>query len=315
MSKSLSAVVFWGIALLSFTPWVNAPLALVLGAIVANGIGLPAYVNPAAWVKRLLAIAIIGLGFGVQLDVAWQVTSDYLSLMVLSIVVTLVLALGLGRLLRVDGVTSHLIGSGTAICGGSAIAAVAPAMQARNDQMALALGSIFTLNAIALIIFPWLGNVLDLSQTTFGAWAAMAIHDTSSVVGAAQAYGDEALQTATTLKLARALWIIPLALVTGWVYQWRTRQESTHKLKVPGFIIGYVLAMVVAAMLPQLDSVYHLAFGLSKQLLVFCLYLVGASITWARLRAAGWRPLVLAVSIWVAIGVFTLSWLLTMTTF
>src|SRR5690554_6857866 len=288
MSKSLSAVVFWGIALLSFTPWVNAPLALVLGAIVANGIGLPAYVNPAAWVKRLLAIAIIGLGFGVQLDVAWQVTSDYLSLMVLSIVVTLVLAPGLGRLLRVDGVTSHLIGSGTAICGGS---------------------------AIALIIFPWLGNVLDLSQTTFGAWAAMAIHDTSSVVGAAQAYGDEALQTATTLKLARALWIIPLALVTGWVYQWRTRQKSTRKLRVPGFIIGYVLAMVVAAMLPQLDSVYHLAFGLSKQLLVFCLYLVGASITWARLRAAGWRPLVLAVSIWVAIGVFTLSWLLTMTTF
>lgn len=310
MPKLLPSIVFWAVALLTFTPWVSAPLALVLGALVVNGIGLPRYAQPAVWVKRLLALAIVGLGFGVQLEAAWQVTHSYFGIMVVSIGVTLLLALVGGRWLRVDGVTSHLIGSGTAICGGSAIAAVAPAMHARNDQMALALACIFTLNAIALLVFPWLGHLLQLDQSTFGAWAAIAIHDTSSVVGAAQAYGDEALQTATTLKLARALWIIPLALVTAWIYQWRHGVATTRKLTVPMFIVGYMLAMACAYVMPQFDSVYQTVFGAAKKLLVFCLYLVGASITWARLRAAGWRPLVLAFSLWVVIATFTLGWLL-----
>src|SRR5690554_3279139 len=140
---------------------------------------VPSFVNPSVWVKKLLAIAIVLLGFGVQIEVAWQVTGDYFGLMVVSIIVTLTAALILGKAFGVDTTTSHLVGSGTAICGGSAIAAVGPAIQARSDQMALALASVFTLNAIALLIFPVIGRALGLSDEVFGAWAAIAIHDTS----------------------------------------------------------------------------------------------------------------------------------------
>lgn len=274
---------------------------------------VPQRVQPSVWVKKLLAVAIVALGFGVQLNVAWQVTTDYFVLMMVSILVTLILALGLGRLFKIDATTSHLLGSGTAICGGSAIAAVAPAIHARNDQMALALASVFTLNALALLIFPLIGRGLGLDEQTFGAWAAIAIHDTSSVVGAAQAYGDHALQVATTLKLARALWIIPLALISALVYQRMTKTEGKRKLSVPWFIPGYIGAMLVASALPQWQAFYALTFDFGKQLLVFCLYLVGASITLEKLRAAGWRPLLLALVLWLVIAMMSLVWLTTQT--
>jgi uncharacterized integral membrane protein (TIGR00698 family) len=270
---------------------------------------VPQSIQPSVWVKKLLALAIVALGFGVQINVAWQVTSDYFGLMVTSIVVTLCAALLLGRLLKVDSITSHLLGSGTAICGGSAIAAVAPAVHARNDQIALALASVFTLNAVALLIFPLIGRALALEDQTFGAWAAIAIHDTSSVVGAAQAYSDEALQTATTLKLARALWIVPLALLSALVYQRFSHTETQTRVKIPLFIIGYVVAMLVSSAWPQFHELYSVTFGAGKSLLVFCLYLVGASITVARLKAAGPRPLLLAVVLWLLIATLSLAWL------
>ncbi|WP_417666087.1 YeiH family protein [Pseudidiomarina sp.] len=301
--------VFWIIGAITLSPWISAPIALLLGFLMASLGWVPQSIQPSVWVKKLLAIAIVALGFGVQLDVAWQVTSDYFGLMVTSIVVTLCAALLLGRLLKVDGITSHLLGSGTAICGGSAIAAVAPAVHARNDQIALALASVFTLNAVALLIFPLIGRALALDDQTFGAWAAIAIHDTSSVVGAAQAYSDEALQTATTLKLARALWIVPLALLSALVYQRFSHSETQTPVKIPLFIIGYVVAMLVSSAWPQFHELYSVTFGAGKGLLVFCLYLVGASITVARLKAAGPRPLLLAVLLWVLIATLSLTWL------
>lgn len=306
---NIKSALFWLVGILTFTPWISAPFALILGALMAHFQTIPTQVQPSVWVKKLLAIAIVALGFGVQLDVAWQVTSDYFALMIVSIIVTIALALILGRLFKIDTVTSHLLGSGTAICGGSAIAAVAPAIHARNDQMALALASVFTLNAIALLIFPLIGHALGLDEQTFGAWAAIAIHDTSSVVGAAQAYGDNALQVATTLKLARALWIIPLALVSAMIYQRMTKTGGKRRITVPWFIAGYIAAMLLATILPQLDALYSVTFNLGKQLLVFCLYLVGASITLERLKAAGWRPLLLAIVLWVVIATMSLLWL------
>ncbi|CUA87383.1 YeiH family protein [Pseudidiomarina woesei] len=308
MSHFTSAI-FWLGALAALTPWVSAPIALVLGFLMASFKWVPAAVNTNAWTKKLLAVAIVALGFGVQLDVAWQVTGNYLGLMVVSIAVTLIAALLLGKAFKVDTPTSHLIGSGTAICGGSAIAAVGPAIRARSDQMALALASVFTLNAIALLVFPVIGRALGLSDELFGAWAAIAIHDTSSVVGAAQAYSDEALQTATTLKLARALWIIPLALLSALVYQRFSGDSTKTKLTVPWFIGGYIVAMIIATFLPQFGELYNAAFSAGKKLLVLSLYLVGASITVSRLRAAGPRPLLLAVVLWVLIALLSLGWL------
>lgn len=303
-------VVFWIIGAITLSPWISAPIALLLGFLMASLGWVPQSIQPSVWVKKLLALAIVALGFGVQINVAWQVTSDYFGLMVTSIVVTLCAALLLGRLLKVDSITSHLLGSGTAICGGSAIAAVAPAVHARNDQIALALASVFTLNAVALLIFPLIGRALALEDQTFGAWAAIAIHDTSSVVGAAQAYSDEALQTATTLKLARALWIVPLALLSALVYQRFSHTETQTRVKIPLFIIGYVVAMLVSSAWPQFHELYSVTFGAGKSLLVFCLYLVGASITVTRLKAAGPRPLLLAVILWVLIATLSLAWLI-----
>ncbi|WP_417659287.1 YeiH family protein [Pseudidiomarina sp.] len=302
-------VVFWIIGAITLSPWISAPIALLLGFLMASLGWVPQSIQPSVWVKKLLALAIVALGFGVQINVAWQVTSDYFGLMVTTIVVTLCAALLLGRLLKVDSITSHLLGSGTAICGGSAIAAVAPAVHARNDQIALALASVFTLNAVALLIFPLIGRALALDDQTFGAWAAIAIHDTSSVVGAAQAYSDEALQTATTLKLARALWIVPLALLSALVYQRFSHTETQTRVKIPLFIVGYVVAMLVSSAWPQFHELYSVTFGAGKSLLVFCLYLVGASITVTRLKAAGPRPLLLAVVLWVLIATLSLAWL------
>ena len=299
--------------LATLTPWVTAPIALVLGFIFANLNWVPTAINPTLWTKKLLALAIVALGFGVQLDVAWQVTGNYFGLMVVSIAITLIAALLIGRVFKVDTTTSHLIGSGTAICGGSAIAAVGPAIHARSEQMALALGSVFTLNAIGLLVFPIIGRSLGLSDEVFGAWAAIAIHDTSSVVGAAQAYSDTALQTATTLKLARALWIIPVALISALVYQRMVGGTTKTKLSVPRFIGGYVVAMLVASYVPQFEALYSAAFAAGKKLLVFSLYLVGASITIRRLRAAGPKPLLLAVVLWVIIALFSLGWLTLLT--
>ncbi|MGQ4277312.1 YeiH family protein [Pseudidiomarina sp. E22-M8] len=307
MLAYLAFAVVGGLALTGF---ISSPLALVLGFVLA-GFGLvPQHVNPAQLAKRLLAVAIVLLGFGVQLETALAITGDAIGLIFVSIVVTLGLGLLLGKWLGVETTTAHLIGSGTAICGGSAIAAVGPAIRARSDQMALALAVVFILNSIALILFPVIGRVLELDQVTFGLWSAVAIHDTSSVVGAAEAYGDEALVVATTAKLARALWIIPVALLSAWVYARSQRQQGHTKLALPWFIGGFVATAAIASYLPSGNEVFTVAFAIGKQILVFCLFLIGLSLTLKRIRAAGFKPLLLAIILWLTIAVGSLGWLL-----
>jgi uncharacterized integral membrane protein (TIGR00698 family) len=298
------------IAVVAGVGLLSSPYALLLGFIGA-GFGLsPTHFNPAQWAKHLLGVAIVLLGFGVHLPSAMQVTGDALGLMVMSMLATLALALLLAKVMRMELTTAHLIGTGTAICGGSAIAAVGPAIRARSDQMALALAVVFILNSVALLVFPLIGRLLDLDQQTFGLWAAIAIHDTSSVVGAAEAFGDEALQIATTTKLARALWIIPLVLISAWWYERSAQQKKSVRVSVPWFIIGFVATAVIASYFNDTSSIFSSLFELGKRLLVFCLFLIGLSLTLKRVRAAGLKPMLLALTLWFFIATGSLLWLL-----
>ncbi len=297
------------VAVLALSGIISSPLALVIGFVMAGFGMVPRHFNPAQLAKKLLALAIILLGFGVNLEAAVATTGEALGLIIVSIVVTLGLGLLIGKWLGLDGKTAHLIGSGTAICGGSAIAAVGPAIRARSDQMALALAVVFILNSVALIVFPIIGRFFELDQVTFGLWSAIAIHDTSSVVGAAEAYGDEALVVATTAKLARALWIIPVALVSAWVYARSQPKEGRAKIAMPWFIGGFVLTAALASYSPVGTDVFALLFAIGKQILVFCLFLIGLSLTLTRIRAAGFKPLLLAIILWLIIALGSFLWL------
>jgi uncharacterized integral membrane protein (TIGR00698 family) len=298
------------VALLALGGLISSPLALVIGFLLAGFGWVPRHFNPAQRAKQLLAIAIVLLGFGIQLDTALAVTGDALGLIVVSIVATLGLALVLGKAMKLELSTAHLIGTGTAICGGSAIAAVGPAIRARSDQMALALAVVFILNALALLLFPWIGHYFELDQHTFGIWAAVAIHDTSSVVGAAEAYGDEALLVATTAKLARALWIVPVVLVSALVASRYTKKQGPSGWALPWFIFGFIAAAAIATFVPSGEVAYTWFFLAGKRILVFCLFLIGLSLSLQRIRAAGFKPLLLASILWLVIAVGSLAWLL-----
>lgn len=298
-------IIFICAGLLCLAPFISSPMALVLGFTLASLGWVPTQWNIAALTKKLLSYSIIGLGFGINLNEAIEASSSNFGLIVGSIFFTLALGFVLTRALTFDPVTGHLIASGTAICGGSAIAAVAPAINARNDQTATALACVFVLNSVALFLFPALGHLLNMSQYDFGVWSAIAIHDTSSVVGAASAYGDEALKTATTIKLARALWIIPIALVSAMLFG-----GDKRKLNLPYFIGFYCLAIAVAHWLPQFNAVYDILFTVSKRALVLCLFLIGAGITVQKMRASGPKPLLLGVMLWAAIGIISLVYIL-----
>ncbi len=279
-------------------------MALVLGFTLASLGWVPNEWNIAALTKKLLSYSIIGLGFGINLTAAMEASSHNLGLIIGSIIFTLVLGFIVTRALKFEPITGHLIASGTAICGGSAIAAVAPAINARSEQTATALACVFVLNSVALFLFPALGHLLNMSQYDFGVWSAIAIHDTSSVVGAASAYGDEALKTATTIKLARALWIIPIALVSALVF------GGKGKLNLPYFIGFYCLAITIAHYLPQFQPLYDTLFMVSKRTLVLCLFLIGAGITVKKMRASGPKPLLLGGILWAAIGITSLLYIL-----
>ncbi|MCH1925963.1 putative sulfate exporter family transporter [Shewanella sp. C32] len=292
---------FLTLALICFLPAINSPTALILGFMLANVVGMPQDWQLGAVTKKLLSLSIICLGFGIPFSQAQQVTLNNLPLILGSIIATIVIGTLLAKLFKLERNTGHLIACGTAICGGSAIAAVAPAINAKNDQTALALACVFVLNSIALFIFPLIGHMLDLSQQQFGVWSAIAIHDTSSVVGAASAYGEEALKTATTIKLARALWIVPVAALSAMWF------GGERKLKVPAFIVYYCLAIAISSLLPQGQLLYDGLFIAGKRLLIVCLFLVGCGITISKLRSHGTRPLVSATLLWIAIACGSLS--------
>ncbi|WP_232066421.1 YeiH family protein [Hymenobacter sp. BT18] len=290
--------VVFGLAIgVCLSPWGSPPLALALGLMVALLVGNPFAAQSKRFTAPLLQWSVIGLGFGLNAQQALQAGREGFVFSAASIFGTLLLGWLVGRWLGIDRRTAHLIASGTAICGGSAIAAVGPVMRAEEGQMSVALGTVFMLNAVALFLFPAIGHTLGLSQHQFGLWAAIAIHDTSSVVGAASQYGDEALRIATTVKLARALWIIPVALGTALLFK-----TPGAQVKLPWFILGFVGAMLLNTYVPALQGLAPVAVLVAKLGLTLTLFLIGAGLSAGVLRSVGVRPLVQGVLLWVVVS-------------
>lgn len=304
MNNVTKQSVFWLSLAICLTPFITSPTALVIGFLLASLGLVPSQFNLAKVTKKLLAYSIVGLGFGINFDQALAVTSDGIGLIIATIVGTLALGWAVTKWIGLNRKTGYLISAGTAICGGSAIAAVSPAIKADDEQIGLALATVFVLNSVALFVFPVIGHALNLDQHTFGTWAAIAIHDTSSVVGAASAYGEEALTTATTLKLARALWIIPVALFSAFLFR-----SDSKKITVPYFILFYCVAIAVSDLIPSFDWLFQGIFDVSKRALVVCLFLIGCGISVEKLKAAGPKPLMFGVSLWVIISTTSLAWL------
>ncbi|MFT5881441.1 MAG: putative integral membrane protein (TIGR00698 family), partial [Moritella sp.] len=250
-----SDLIFITIMLLCLTPVISSPIALVLGLTLATLGLIPQNIAFNKITKKLLAYSIVGLGFGINLDQAIEASREGFGLIVTSIFSTLILGWVLTKAFGIEKKIGYLISSGTAICGGSAIAAIAPAINAKDNETSLALATVFILNSVALFVFPVIGHLLNMSQHAFGVWSAIAIHDTSSVVGAASAYGDEALLIATTLKLARALWIIPVAFISALLFK-----GDSKKITVPYFIFFYCFAIFIAYVLPDFGYIYQGVF-------------------------------------------------------
>ena len=285
-------------AALCFFPVVSPPIALFLGIIFVNIFGQ--VFNADKIIKIVLQVSIVGLGFGINLKQALQAGSEGFLFTVFSITLIVVLGIVLGYIFRIDKIITQLISFGTAICGGSAIAAIAPILKADGKQTSVSLGIIFLLNALALFIFPEIGQYFHLSQNQFGIWSAIAIHDTSSVVGAASKYGHEALQTATTVKLARALWIIPISFMLSFL------NKSGGKVKIPYFIGFFILAILVNSYFPVIKEVTDYVVDFSKSSLKVALFLIGIGLSFQNLKNIGIKPLLLGIILWVVISVISL---------
>jgi uncharacterized integral membrane protein (TIGR00698 family) len=296
------------IAAATLLPWVSSGVALLAGVSVALTLGNPWPARSRALARRALTWSVVGLGAGMNLVTVGRVGLHGLGYTALGIATALVLGTLLGQRLRVDRDTSLLITVGTAICGGSAIAAVAPAIHARDQEVSMALVTVFLLNAIALFVFPAIGHHLHLGQDAFGLWCALAIHDTSSVVGAAAQYGDRALEVATAAKLARALWIVP---VTFGIALHRARAAGTgapaEKPKMPWFIAGFVAVAALVTFVPALRGAGHLVAAGAHRLLAATLFLMGLGLSREALRALGLRPLLQAVALWFMLASATLA--------
>lgn len=297
-NKNFLKILFIILAALCFSPVVSPPIALFLGIIFVNIFGQ--VFNADKIIKIVLQVSIIGLGFGINLKQALQAGSEGFLFTVFSITLIVVLGIVLGYIFRIDKIITQLISFGTAICGGSAIAAIAPILKADGKQTSVSLGIIFLLNALALFIFPEIGQYFHLSQNQFGIWSAIAIHDTSSVVGAASKYGHEALQTATTVKLARALWIIPISFVLSFL------NKSGGKIKIPYFIGFFVLAILVNSYFPAIKEVTNYVVDFSKSSLKVALFLIGTGLSFQNLKNIGIKPLLLGIILWVVISVISL---------
>ncbi|MEO5648934.1 MAG: putative sulfate exporter family transporter [Ginsengibacter sp.] len=294
-------IIFVMALMVCLTPLITPPIALLIGFAIAQFIGHPfLHLNHKA-TSLLLKISVVGLGFGMNVQSAVHAGKEGILFTIASITGTLVFGLLLGRFLKIEKKTSHLISCGTAICGGSAIAAISPIIKADEKQISVALGAIFILNSIALFLFPFVGHLLHLSQMQFGLWSAIAIHDTSSVVGAANKYGAEALQIATTVKLARALWIIPVALLTTFFFK-----TGKQKIKIPYFIGLFILAMVLNTYLPFIQPLSEGMVAIAKIGLTVTLFLIGSGLSNKVLRSVGIKPLIQGVILWAIISVVAL---------
>lgn len=298
---TLSQVLFFIMVIVCLVGWISPPLALLSGFLFAEIIGHPFLQLNSKATAQLLKICVVCLGFGINLTTAIQAGKDGFIFTVATIILTFVLGYLFARMLKVNKQTTHLVSSGTAICGGSAIAAVAPVINASDRDISVSLGIVFMLNAVGLFLFPLLGYAFDLSEQEFGLWSAIAIHDTSSVVGAATTYGEEALKVATVVKLARALWIIPLAIITAFVF--RTRGKS---VKIPWFILWFVLAIIINSYVDEIASITPHVVMAAKKGLVLTLFLIGAGLSVKRIKEVGWKPLLLGIILWFVISLVSL---------
>ena len=277
-------------------PVIGGPLALLLGFVYRNLVGGYEPKNGPKLTKWLLQIAVIGLGFCINVTQAATAGTNSLLLIMCSVIMVLGLGLLIARWIGLERNLSFLISSGTAICGGSAIASVAPVMDAPVKDISIALSVVFVLNAVAIFIFPGLGYVLDMSQSQFGLWCAVAIHDTSSVVGATSVYGQQALELATTAKLARVLWIIPVVLVLSLL------NKSGKQVKFPWFVLLFVMAIVINYQLPLSDWLSQGIFRFSKAIMAIVLFLMGTTLGLTRLKAIGYKPLLFGIVLWVLVA-------------
>ena len=294
-------------ALRFLAAWVTPPVVLFIGLVFALlcGQAYPTFNKNVS--KKLLQYSVIGLGFGMNLQASLASGKEGLLFTIISVVGTLLIGMFIGcKVLKLNRNTSYLISSGTAICGGSAIAAVGPIIKAKDTDMSMALATIFILNAIGLFLFPVLGHWLGLSQQDFGTWAAIAIHDTSSVVGAGAAYGEEALQVATTIKLTRALWIIPLALVTSVIF----RSEG-KKISIPWFILFFIVAMLINTyLLADFPQIGKFIAGIARKGLIITMFFIGASLSVDVIKSVGIRPLLQGILLWIIISAASLAYIL-----
>ena len=283
------------------SPLITPPIALLVGLIIAQFIGHPyLHLNHKA-THILLQVSVVGLGFGMNVNNAMKAGKEGILFTVFSIIGTLIIGFFLGKFLKIEKKTSYLISNGTAICGGSAIAAISPIIKADEKQISVALATIFILNSIALVVFPYIGHSLDLSQSQFGLWCAIAIHDTSSVVGAASKYGQESLEIATTVKLARALWIIPIAFISTVIFK-----NKGGKVKVPYFIGLFVLAMILNTYVPFVQNLSPYLTGIAKAGLTLTLFLIGCGLNRKLLQSVGFKPLIQGIVLWTIISVASL---------
>ena len=304
--KKFNSYYYLLLAFICLIPWISPPIALFLGLAFALTLGSPFPVFNKKASKYLLQIAVIGLGFGMNLHESLKAGTDGILFTIISVVSVIIIGILVGKFYKVDKVTSYLISSGTAICGGSAIAAVGPIVRADESQMSVSLATVFVLNAIALFIFPTIGHWLNLSQIQFGTWAAIAIHDTSSVVGAGSAYGEEALKVATTVKLTRALWIIPLSIFTTFYFK-----SKGDKLYIPWFILFFIIAMLLNTYLYIPTKITSSIVAVSRQCLTLTLFFIGAGLSRKTLQNVGSKPLLLGISLWIFIGLVSLAFIYT----
>ena len=293
-------------ALACALPFVSTGAGLLLGLAVAVAFGNPYIERTRALTRTLLALSVMGLGAGMDLRVVARVGAHGIIYTIAGIAVALAIGGLLTRLIGVGRNVGTLISVGTAICGGSAIAAVVPVLRPKEHETSVALGTVFLLNAIALFLFPAIGHALHLGDVQFGLWSALAIHDTSSVVGAAVAWGGPAVEIATTVKLARALWIVPL---TVGIASWHRGQggDVAGKPRRPWFIAGFVAAAALVTYVPALRHAGHATATVARQALVVTLFLIGASLTRSSIRDVGARPLLLGVALWIAVATLSLA--------
>jgi len=302
--KWIKRIIYVVLSLFCLTPFISPPIALFLGLTFALSLGTPFPKFNKKISKYLLQVSVVGLGFGMNLLDSLKAGSDGMIFTLFSVVSVMFLGIMVGRWFKVSNVSSYLIASGTAICGGSAIAAVGPIAKANESEMSISLATIFVLNAVALFLFPVLGHWLHLTQHQFGMWAAIAIHDTSSVVGAGATYGEEALKVATTVKLTRALWIIPLSIFTSFYFK-----TKGDKIVIPWFILFFILAMVLNTYLSIPTGFTHGIVTVARQCLTLTLFFIGAGLSRSVIKLVGTKPLILGVTLWIFIAVISLAFI------